>query len=313
MRRSTEATARHLRQVVKLVTNYRGQRRTVLRQEIFDLVGRVSPVIAIDSDSTRYFVSTRDRGLSRTVFGQGSYEQDVMDHTIALVEKRVGRAPLLAGRMFVDIGANIGTSTIPALTVFGAAAAVAIEPDAENYKLLRCNLIANDLEDRARTVRAAVSDRRGTGILEQDADSWGDHRVRTRADASDGLFRESTRSTVSVPLISFDDVARELPIDLDSVGLVWMDVQGHEGHVLAGASSLLARDIPVVVEYWPYGLRRARGLTLLHDLIGDAYRTVVDIRASMTGSGPAEVPASQINMLSGRYDGEAYTDLLLLK
>ena len=308
-----EPTARHIRQVVKLVTNYRGQRRTVFRQEIFDLVGHVSPVIAIDSDSTRYFVSTRDRGLSRTVFGQGSYEQDVMDHTITLAEKHVGRAPLLAGRTFVDIGANIGTSTIPALTVFGAADAVAIEPDAENYKLLRCNLIANDVEDRARTLRAAVSDRQGTGVLELDGGSWGDHRVRTRADAPDGVFGESSRPTVSVPLTRFDDVARELPINLDNVGLVWMDVQGHEGQVLAGASSLLARDIPVAIEYWPYGLRRAEGLALLHELIGDAYRTVVDIRASMTGAGPAEVPAAQVHTLSGRYDGEAYTDLLLLK
>ncbi|HVL04098.1 MAG TPA: FkbM family methyltransferase [Acidimicrobiales bacterium] len=308
-----EPTSRHIRQVVKLVINYRGQRRTVLRQEIFDLVGRVSPVIAIDSDSTRYLVSTRDRGLSRTVFGLGSYEQDVMGHTITLAEKHIGRVPLLAGRTFVDIGANIGTSTVPALTVFGAADAVAIEPDADNYKLLRCNLIVNDLEDRARTVRAAVSDREGTGVLELDGGSWGDHRVRIWADAPDGQFRESSRPTVSVPLTRFDDVARELPIDLDNVGLVWMDVQGHEGHVLAGASSLLARDIPVAMEYWPYGLRRAQGLTLLHDLIRGAYRTVVDVRASMTGSGPAEVPASQVHTLSERYDGEAYTDLLLLK
>lgn len=306
-------TSHHLRQLAKLVTNYRGQRRTVLRQELFDLVGRVSPVVAMDSGAARYFLSTSDRGLSRTVFGLGSYEQDVMDHTITLAEKHAGRAPLLAGRTFVDIGANIGTSTIPALTVFGAAAAVAIEADVENYKLLRCNLIANDVEDRVRTVHTAMSDRSGTGVLELDGGSWGDHRVRTRTGAPDGVFRESERPTVTVPLARFDDVVADLPIDLDSVGMVWMDVQGHEGHVLAGAPSLLSRDIPVAIEYWPYGLRRAEGLTLLHELIADSYRTVVDVRASMTGSGPAEVPASEVHTLDGRFRGEAYTDLLLLK
>jgi FkbM family methyltransferase len=302
-----------LRRAVKLVLNYRGQRKTILKEGIFDLIGRVSPVVAADAGAARYYVSTRDRGLSRIVFGHGSYEQDVMSHAIALAEKHVGRAPLLAGRTFVDIGANIGTSTIPALTAFGAADAVAIEADAENYKLLRCNLIANDVEDRARTLHAAVSDRKGTGVLELDRGNWGDHRVRTRASATSGAFQESTRPTVTVPLTRFDDIVRDLPIDLDRVGIVWMDVQGHEAHVLAGASSLLGSEIPVAIEYWPYGLRRAEGLTLLHDLISDRYRIVVDIRASMSGAGSGELPASQVHRLDERYPGETYTDLLLLK
>ena len=308
-----KSTARRFRQVVKLVTNYGGQRTAVLRQGIFDLAGRVSPVLATDAGGARYFLSTRDHGLSRTVFEKGSYEQDIMDYTITLAEKHTGRVPLLADRTFVDIGANIGTSTVPALTAFGAADAVAIEPDAENYKLLRCNLIANDLEGRARTVRAALSDRTGSGVLEQDPASWADHRVRTTTNVSDGLFREATRSTVAVPLTRFDDLVRDLPIDLERVGLVWMDVQGHEGHVLKGATSLLETAIPVAIEYWPYGLERADGLSLLHDVIAGAYRTVVDIRASMTGSGPAERPASEVHLLASRYSGEAYTDLLLLK
>lgn len=303
----------HVRQLVNLVTNQRGQRRGVVRNELFDLVGLVTPVVAVDAEGVRYFLSTRDRGLSRTVFAQGSYEQDLMGHTLALAEKHTGRTPLLAGRTFVDIGANIGTSTIPALKVFGAAAAVAIEADAENHRLLRCNLIANDLEARVRTVHAAVSDRGGTGVLELDRGSWGDHRVRTRTGVADGACRESRRVTVAVPLARFDDLVADLAIDLDSVGMVWMDVQGHEGHVLAGAASLLARDIPVAMEYWPYGLRRADGLGLLHHLVAGAYRSVVDIRASVTGAGRAELPAAELHTLATRYPGEAYTDLLLLK
>ncbi|MEO8690089.1 MAG: hypothetical protein ABI611_17975 [Solirubrobacteraceae bacterium] len=33
-------------------------------------------------------------------------------------------------------------------------------------------------------------------------------------------------------------------IDLDALALVWMDVHGHEAHVLAGAGRLLAARIP---------------------------------------------------------------------
>ncbi len=303
----------HLRQAVKMAINYQGKRDVTLRQEIFDLLRPFAPALARESDGIWYYVSTKDYGLSRIVFATGSYEQDIMDHTIALAATHVGRSPLLEGRIFLDIGANIGTSTIPALRMFGAAEAVCIEPDNENYKFLRCNLIANEVDDRVRTLQVALSDRAGTGTLEVAEESWGDHRVRMKAGLPDGVYRESTRRVIPVPLMSFDDMAGQISLDLERLGIVWMDVQGHEGHVLAGAESLLASETPVAMEYWPYGLRRADGLDMLHDLIATNYRTVIDIRASMEGTGTAELPAAKIGALAGRYGGEAYTDLLLLK
>ena len=303
----------HLRQVVKMAINYQGKRDATLRQEIFDLVRPYTPALARESDGVWYYVSTKDYGLSRIVFASGSYEQDIMDHTIALAESYVGRSPLLEGRIFLDIGANIGTSTIPALKTFGAAEAVSIEPDSENYKFLRCNLIANEVDGQVRTLRVALSDHAGIGTLEVAEESWGDHRVRMKSGLPDGVYRESTRLVTPVPLMSFDDMACEIALDLDRVGLVWMDVQGHEGHVLAGAASLLASETPVAIEYWPYGLLRADGLHMLHDLIAANYRTVIDVRASMEGAGRAELPAADVGTLAGRYGGETYTDLLLLK
>ena len=40
-------------------------------------------------------------------------------------------------------------------------------------------------------------------------------------------------------------------------GLLWVDIQGHEGYLFKGARRTLARGMPVVSEFWPYGLRRA--------------------------------------------------------
>jgi len=296
-----------------MAINYQGKRAVVLREEIFDLVRPYTPAIARESDGIWYYLSTNDYGLSRVVFGQGSYEEDVMAHTLSLAGDYVGRTSLLEGRIFVDIGANIGTSTIPALAKFGAAEAVSIEPDVENNKFLRCNLIANGLEDRVRTFQVGLSDTTGTGTLEWAEGSWGDHRIRMSSDLPDGTFGESSRPTHAVSLTRFDDIAREMPIDLDRVGIVWMDVQGHEGHVLAGASSLLASEVPVAIEYWPYGLERAGGLDLLHDLVATHYRKVVDIRASMAGVEGAEMPAAEVGILAERYAGETYTDILLVK
>lgn len=301
----------HLRQVVKFAINYRGQGSFFLRLEMFDLIRGFAPSLAVDLGGNWYFVSTADQRLSRIVFGQGSYEQDVMAGSLRLIDDLLGRA-VLAGRTFIDIGANIGTSTIPAIRNFGASEAVSFEPEPRNYRLLRCNVVANDLEAKVRTFPFGLSDTPRTADLEWDAGSWGDHRVRLRADLDDGPYRESTRPIVEVQLVRFDDMVVNVPINLDNVGLVWMDVQGHEGYVLSGASMLLNSSIPIVTEYWPYGLRRADGLDLFHDLIATHYSQVVDVRRSMLEGRTVSLPADQIERLTLTYTDLDYTDLVLL-
>lgn len=42
--------------------------------------------------------------------------------------------------------------------------------------------------------------------------------------------------------------------------LLWMDIEGYEGHALAGAKSLLSSGIPLVSEFNPEFLAKAGGL-----------------------------------------------------
>lgn len=97
---------------------------------------------------------------------------------------------------------------------------------------------------------------------------------------------------------------QEIPLDLGRVGLVGMDIQGHEGHMLAGAYSLTERTIPVDLEYWPYGLRRSDGLTLLHELIARHYSEFIDVRASMHSGRTVAFPAEEIGQLTKSYPRE---------
>lgn len=301
----------HLRQGVKIAIDYHGQRSYTIRQEAFDLFRRFSPSVAVDIDGIWYFVSTADYGLSRIVFSQGSYEQENMAATFRLLDELVG-APVVRDRTFIDIGANIGTSSIPAVHTFGASDAISFEPEPRNYRLLRCNVIANDLESKIRTFPVGLSDVSRTAGLEWDGGSWGDHRIRLRDDLDDGPYQESSRPIVDVDLVRFDDMVSEVPIDLDLVGVVWMDVQGHEGYVLAGAKTLVERPIPLVIEYWPYGLRRADGLDLLHEVISSTYKQVIDVRRTMAEKRIVAIPTDEVEQLVEIYPAQEYTDLVLL-
>ena len=83
----------------------------------------------------------------------------------------------------------------------------------------------------------------------------GDNRIRRGA--SGGAWREDRREVVRVPVRTLDEVLDELRLDPRDVRLAWVDIQGHEGYFLRGARSALAAGIPVVSEFWPYGILRS--------------------------------------------------------
>lgn len=277
--------------------NWKGCRRQVLRGYLYDLVGREAQGVATEADGHWLFMPTRDY-VGRETFMFSGFEEDVMAEALHLAELKSGRS--VKGRTFVDVGANIGTTTVAALTLFGASAVVAVEPGDENVRFLRVNVAANDLQDRVRVVHAALSDRPGIALLELSSDNSGDHRVRLST--APGALAEEGRRTVEAATTTFDD----LGLDLDDVGVVWVDVQGHEAHVLSGANKLLESDVPVILEYMPYALRRASALDVLHDIIARHYTHVVDVRAGRT------LPAANVATLASRYGGSTYTDLVLI-
>jgi hypothetical protein len=54
-----------------------------------------------------------------------------------------------------------------------------------------------------------------------------------------------------------DDLFSANPDDRNSIGLAWVDIQGHEGHFFKGARQTISKKIPVVCEFWPYAMERA--------------------------------------------------------
>jgi hypothetical protein len=69
---------------------------------------------------------------------------------------------------------------------------------------------------------------------------------------------EEGRAIVSVPARRLDDLLRtEASVDPGRIGLVWLDIQGYEGRLFRGARETLGRGMPVISEFWPYGIRRS--------------------------------------------------------
>ncbi len=302
----------HPANALRWALNFRGQRSAIGRRYVFDALRRVTPSVAVDTDGLRLYLSTSDREVSRQTFVfRATYERTLFSRVMDELTQPGMPGGGLEGRGFLDVGANIGSATCLAMRRYGAAEAWMFEPAQENVTLLRQNVLVNGFQHRVHVHALALSDHEGAVAFELSDTSWGDHRVRVERASNDGppaLLEETKRRTVEVDARRLDDLVDDGSIDLGALGLAWIDVQGHEGHVFAGASKLLASNVPIVCEYWPYGLERTDGLERFHTLVSGSRSGFIDL-----GAPDATVlPTTRLGSLRARYTQLASTDLLLL-
>ena len=285
------------------------RRRHALRALQFRLLRHMTPVVAVDGDGVRYFVSTRDNGVGMPLYVYGAFEPGELWTAVCVLERSSGHPFVGGDRLFVDVGANIGTATIQAIAHHRAYDAIAYEPDAFNVELLQHNLLTNGLTERVKVVRAAVSDECRALALELSDDNFGDHRVKLESRTS--VSPEPTRRVTTVPGITLDSQIEAGVFELDRIGLVSIDTQGHEAQVLAGATRLCESDVPVMLEYWPYGLRAAGGSGQLRDILARCYGRYVDLAAAFSGGRVAYRPTDELAALEDDLPQFGWANLLL--
>jgi len=265
---------------------------------------------ALRSTNVRHFIvdareslviNCRDDVISREVFRSGSFDFHKFERAITILKSR-GLVAERIERLF-DIGANIGTICVPAVARGLVDSAVAIEPHPINCRLLRANIAINGLHDNILVVEcAAAAADGGEAMLEVNDRNWGDHRVAPATLTIADEQGESARTRIAVPLRTIDSIAAET----GPPTLLWMDTQGFEGFVLAGATRVLAARPPLVTEYWPYSLHRVGGYAAFHAAIA-AYSHFIDL--------DAPGPVHRVADFEARYAGLSTTqgvDLLFL-
>jgi FkbM family methyltransferase len=282
-------------------------RPAVLRDAGFRALANLTPSFAVEADGVRIHVETSDEEISRLVFIYGLYDKPLMTLVFSAL-RQLGGAADLGGKRLLDLGANIGTTTLTATACFGAEGSYAFEPDPVNFRTLAVNVAANGLGERVSAFEVALTDSSDTVELERSPTNAGDHRVRTG-----GAPADPARETVEVRAARLDDLVDSGEVDLDRVGLAWLDVQGHEGQLLAGAGSLLEREIPLVAEYWPHGLRAAGGYESFHDLASNGFAGFVDLGGPTGTPGDRVRAVDEIQSLDAGLRGpDDHSDLLLV-
>jgi len=251
----------------------------LLRRAVYDAL----PIpFLVTGHPEKYVVSTADKVIGRELFLHGEFDFAKLQTALAIIE----REGLPTPTHLIDVGANIGTITIPAIKRGLVQTATAIEPHPGNLRLLRANLALNGVEDSVTVLAQAVGNQTGVTLyLHESATNSGNHTISTN-----GIPVRSTQ---------LDDLS------FPPESLLWMDIEGYEGHALMGAVQLLSKGMPVVCECNPAYLAKTNGMVLFEQAMND--RVIFDLKGNQHDQ-------TCLAELTEKYrGGDNFTDILAIE
>ena len=219
---------------------------TFINSIIFDIYSKKSKYTLIEnSHKEKFILIMQDKVISKEVFVKGEFDLKKLEKTLEFLR------PTHKIKRLYDIGANLGVTCIPAVQRKMIQNAIAVEPVMQNYDILKMNIILNKLEKKIMHYNCALSDRKNNDAkIEISKNNSGNNKVILDANL-DNLSQ--TDNTQKIVTDKFDNLFKNIDGNED---LIWIDTQGHEPKVLMGAQNLLKSKAPIVIEFWPYELKR---------------------------------------------------------
>ncbi|MDD1428134.1 FkbM family methyltransferase [Dolichospermum sp. ST_sed9] len=161
---------------------------------------------------------------------------------------------LKEGDTYIDIGANIGITLIPAAKCIGdSGKAIAFEPHPKIYSYLRENVDLNNLSG-LEIHNCAVGNSEGYIYF---TDKFTDEK---------NSVSNTSENSIKVPIISLDNALKQI----NNISLLKLDVEGYEKYVLESAQKTLEKVNCIYFEVCPenyenFGYQTSDVLTLLKE------------------------------------------------
>ena len=215
----------------------------------YDVISKDVDLLGFDRDGFTWLAFPHD-GLSRELFTRGAYQPGEINAVLQWLTARQGERTTI-----VEVGANIGTTTLP--LVRAGWKVLAIEPVPTTTEILRLNVERNGCADQVQIVPVGVSRTEGTITMVLNGD-FGQSEI-VEPGTAPGFGFDAVVDSVEVELRPLRDVVAVAGVAPERVALVWSDTQGHETTVIETGTPLWAAGAPLYVEVWPRGLRAHGG------------------------------------------------------
>ena len=196
--------------------------------------------------------------------------------------------------LFLDLGANIGTTGIYFLKKLTPnLKLLAFEPDAENFKLLRANLILNDLYEKT------IAENFGLGLEESEQTMYRD----IINPGHNGMFSQKGNTefnplkikSETIKITSLDKYFEEKNLATEDIRYIWIDTEGFEPQVLLGAQNILRKNpAPVFMEFNPKYWQKSGFYEKMMRLLTPLYSSYIWVKEAMTTKNTTQYPIEKL-------------------
>jgi len=215
---------------------------------VFDSLKHINELIIIKTDfNEKFILFANDNIISKEMFINEKFDLEKFEKALKFINQKKKI------KTIYDIGANIGVICIPAVKRGLVENAFAVEPEKKNFELLKLNISLNNLDSKIISYNYALSNKDDAIVkMELAPDNSGDHRIKNEVNFN--IHGEEDREIVEVKTKKFDSLFK----NIDSLNdLIWIDTQGFEPTILSGAKNLIESKATIVIEFWPYALKRS--------------------------------------------------------
>lgn len=256
------------------------------------------------SDDIIYLSCSEDQVIPDEMFLSGmNYAKATIDIFFELKQKFYNRDSGKESGYFLDIGANIGTTSIYVKKkINNNLRVIGFEAGKSNYDLFRINCILNQVED-IKVEWLGISNANTKKKFGYNVQNSGGSWIRNDDAEGDNISLIETRK--------LDDYLKNNNIEAESIDYIWIDTEGHEGEIIEGAmETLRTKRIPLLQEFNPLAYLDKNTLEKYCKNISIVYDNFVDVSKYIAGNVQV-IPTKNIYQfaMEMKKEGKAQADL----
>ena len=203
--------------------------------------------------------------------------------------------------VFVDIGANIGTTVIPALGSPMVTRGIAVEPAPFVFKCLERSINASKVQNRVKAIHGACGAFDGETSLKLCPNNCGDNRLDHEVN------KGFPWHTVRVPMMTLDSIWEREGL-AEPPAFIWIDAQGAEPGILAGTQFRNDPRVPFFIEFFPPGLQDPEGFFKLLEANWSAFIDAKDRKRY-----PVDNARTMFAQMMKKKNAGTHTDLFMIR
>ncbi len=178
-----------------------------------------------------------------------------------LIQQKYDRSIIAQRLFFLDIGANIGTTTVY-VNKYYKKSIISFEPSEDNYKLLEVNCRMNECLG-VKLEKLGISNSSKKVMMEINETNHGNNQI-VRNVIKDKKYEKINTTTI-------DEYLKSNNIPYGQIGYIWIDIEGHEPYALTGMKELLFdHKIPIFMEFWNTRISSDE-FNMMYDVLNKVY------------------------------------------